>query len=119
MQGAVLAPDMVTEANCPTGEDALSEPRAPGICWILEPRPMVASRGVQRASELGMSCLTCKCIMSGTTTGVGRLLWGGQVPAADVLDCPLVSPAQATHKLVWGRPQEVCVKGKIEPRISV
>lgn len=52
------------------------------------------------------------------------LVWGvcsGEVmvPAADVLDCPLVSPAQATHKLVWGRPQEVCVKGKIEPRISV
>lgn len=48
MQGAVLAPGMVTEANRLTGEDVLSEPRAPGICWILEPRPMGS---VQRSSE--------------------------------------------------------------------
>lgn len=41
------------------------------------------------------------------------------VPATDSLDCPLVSQVQAMHKLMWGGPQEVCLMGKIESRISV
>lgn len=50
---------------------------------------------------------------------MGHLLWEVTVPAADTLDCSLVLQAQAMHKLVWGGPQEVCLTGTIEPRISV
>lgn len=93
---AVLAPGMVVRASCHTTKDSLLEPRAPGIGWILEPRPM-------------------GCLLRATVS-VG--ICSGEATVQHLMSL-IASQVQAMCKLVWGGPQEVCLTGKIEPQTSV